>query len=83
MLKRFLPLFLLASTGIYAQTIVPTFGGNAQHTAVYNPAAQHLNAIHWSTSIDLSRGSHSITVVYGGGSSFTGSTSPVLTQQVN
>lgn len=35
------------------QTIVPTFGGNAQHTAEYNPAAQHLNAIHWSTPIDL------------------------------
>jgi len=35
-----------------AQTIVSTFAGNAQHTAVYNPTAQHLNAIHWSTSID-------------------------------
>jgi len=31
----------------------------------------------------LSRGSHSITVVYGGSSSFLGSTSPVLTQTVN
>lgn len=36
-----------------AQTIVPTFGGNAQHTAVYNPTAQNLNAVHWTTSIDL------------------------------
>ena len=36
-----------------AQTLVSTFGGNAQHTANYNPAAQDLNAIHWSTSIDL------------------------------
>lgn len=36
-----------------AQTIVPTFGGNAQHTAVYNPTAQHLNSVHWTTSIDL------------------------------
>ena len=53
MLKRFLPVLLLASSGIYAQTIVPTFGGNAQHSAVYNPAAQHLNAIHWSAPIDL------------------------------
>lgn len=35
-----------------AQT-VSTFAGNAQHTANYNPAAQDLNAIHWSTSIDL------------------------------
>src|ERR1051326_1671139 len=30
-----------------------TFGGNAQHTAVYSPAAQNLNAIHWTASIDL------------------------------
>src|SRR2546430_13194654 len=32
---------------------VPTFAGNAQHTAAYQPAAQNLNRIHWSTSIDL------------------------------
>ena len=32
---------------------VPTFAGNAQHTAIYQPAAQDLNAIHWSTSVDL------------------------------
>ena len=38
---------------VRAQTLVSTFGGNAQHTANYNPAAQDLNAIHWSTSIDL------------------------------
>src|SRR5262249_51991873 len=36
----------------------------------------------FSTST-LTRGSHSITVVYGGSSSFLGNTSPVLTQQVN
>src|SRR5712671_5710086 len=30
-----------------------TFGGNAQHTANYSPAAQNLNALHWTTSIDL------------------------------
>src|SRR5207249_9513594 len=30
-----------------------TFGGNAQHTANYTPAAQNLNAVHWTTSIDL------------------------------
>lgn len=55
MLKRLLPLILLTlcAAAIHAQTIVSTFGGNAQHTAVYNPAAQHLNAIHWSTPIDL------------------------------
>jgi hypothetical protein len=32
---------------------VPTFAGNAQHTAIFSPAAQDLNAIHWSTAIDL------------------------------
>src|SRR6266545_6250337 len=32
---------------------VSTFAGNAQHTAIFNPAARDLNAIHWSTSIDL------------------------------
>ena len=32
---------------------VPTFAGNAQHTAVFLPAAQDLNRIHWSTPIDL------------------------------
>jgi Big-like domain-containing protein/peptidase M28-like protein len=36
----------------------------------------------FSTST-LSRGSHSITVVYGGSSNFLGSTSPVFTQTVN
>lgn len=30
-----------------------TFGGNAQHTANYGPTAQSLNAVHWTTSIDL------------------------------
>src|SRR5437870_2012852 len=32
---------------------VPTFAGNAQHTAIYQPAAQNLNLIRWSTTIDL------------------------------
>ena len=35
---------------------VPTFAGNAQHTAIYQPAAQNLNAIHWTTTIDLNPG---------------------------
>lgn len=35
---------------------VPTFAGNAQHTANFGPVAQDLNAIHWSTSIDLNTG---------------------------
>jgi len=36
-----------------ADSTVSTFGGNAQHTAIYATAAQDLNAIHWSTAIDL------------------------------
>jgi Bacterial Ig-like domain (group 3) len=32
---------------------VPSFAGNAQHTANYQPAAQNLNSIHWTTTIDL------------------------------
>ena len=32
---------------------VPSFAGNAQHTATYQPAAQNLNIIQWSTTIDL------------------------------
>jgi hypothetical protein len=37
---------------------VPSFAGNAQHTAVYQPAAQNLNTIHWSTTIDLNPGAY-------------------------
>jgi hypothetical protein len=36
-----------------ADTTVSTFGGNAQHTSVYAATAQNLNAIRWSTAIDL------------------------------
>src|SRR5947207_10435159 len=43
-----LTLMLIGEAG--AQT---TFAGNAQHTAIYSPAAQNLNAVHWTTSIDL------------------------------
>ncbi|MEY2489638.1 MAG: hypothetical protein QOC70_1580 [Verrucomicrobiota bacterium] len=32
---------------------VPTFAGNAQHTANFQPAAQSINRIQWSTTIDL------------------------------
>jgi len=45
--------FAVLSRPAGAQTIVSTFAGNAQHTAVYIPAAQDLNSIHWKTSIDL------------------------------
>jgi hypothetical protein len=34
---------------------VTTFGGNAQHTSIYEPAAADLNAIRWSTSIDFNQ----------------------------
>jgi hypothetical protein len=35
---------------------VPTFGGNPQHTSIYQPAAQNLNRIIWSTDIDFRNG---------------------------
>ena len=44
-------LLILAKTA--GSPAVSTFAGNAQHTAIYQPAAQNLNAIHWSTTIDL------------------------------
>src|SRR5947209_19239548 len=34
----------------------PTFGANAQHTANYLVAAQHLNSVRWSTPVDLDNG---------------------------
>lgn len=43
--------FAFLSTGqIEAQS---GFAGNAQHTANYSTPAQNLNAIHWTTSVDL------------------------------
>jgi hypothetical protein len=33
---------------------VTTFGGNAQHTAIYQPAGQNLSTIKWQTPVDLS-----------------------------
>src|ERR1044071_4494930 len=35
---------------------VPTFAGNAQHTAIYQPAAQTLNNTRWTATIDLNPG---------------------------
>ena len=35
---------------------VPSFAGNAQHTSVYQPTAQNLNTIRWSTTIDQNPG---------------------------
>lgn len=34
---------------------VPTFAGNAQHTAIYEPAAADLNTILWSATIDFNQ----------------------------
>src|SRR5437763_16672954 len=44
---------LLLSTSNCSAADGYTFAGNAQHTAIYEAVAQNLNAIHWSTSIDL------------------------------
>lgn len=46
--------FAFASGHAFAQ--VPTFGGNAQHTSVYAPAAQSLNQIKWQATIDFNPG---------------------------
>ena len=50
---------LLLATAL-AQTPAPagevsTFSGNAQHTSIYEPAAQVLNAVLWSTPVDLNQ----------------------------
>ena len=42
-----------ASNGPVPLPSVPMFAGDAQHTAIYQPAAQDLNTVHWSTSVDL------------------------------
>src|SRR5262245_57143807 len=55
--RNLLPARLLAglifANGSANAAGVPTFAGNAQHTAIFQPAAQNLNAIRWQTSIDL------------------------------
>jgi hypothetical protein len=50
---RLIVSFLAAVLAVRAQTAISNFAGNAQHTANYSQAAQNLNAIHWSTSVDL------------------------------
>lgn len=45
-------LYFLALGPVAVAQPVLTFGGNAQHTAIYQTAAQDLNSIHWSASID-------------------------------
>jgi hypothetical protein len=55
-------IFLIAAKGGRAvdapqqSQSVPTFGGNPQHTSIYQPAAQNLNRIIWSTDIDFRDG---------------------------
>src|SRR3954451_16052231 len=39
--------------GAFPFASVPTFAGNPQHTANYQPFAANLNRIRWSTSIDF------------------------------
>src|SRR5580692_11887455 len=41
---------LLGTANAMAQS---SFAGNAQHTATYSATAQNLNAVHWTTAIDL------------------------------
>lgn len=44
-------LFAFSAMPVFAQAT--TFGGNPQHTSSYAAPAQNLNAIKWTTSIDL------------------------------
>ena len=51
---NFIPVVCLSLCSLNANAqAVLTFGGNAQHTAIYQPAAQDLNRIRWSTTIDF------------------------------
>jgi len=54
MKTRILLSFLAFALETQAQTAVPGFAGNAQHTGDYLQTAQNLNSVHWSTSVDLS-----------------------------
>lgn len=65
-------------------TAVPT-GSVTFKDGTKNLSTKTLNSSGQATfsTSSLARGSHSITVVYGGSSSFLTSTSPVLTQNVN
>ena len=65
-------------------TAIPT-GSVTFKDGTKNLSTKNLNSSGQATfsTSNLARGSHSITVVYGGSSNFLGSTSPVLTQTVN
>jgi hypothetical protein len=43
----------LEDRAVPTTSAVVTFGGNAQHTSIYQPAAQELSSIHWQTPVDL------------------------------
>src|SRR5213079_686699 len=43
----------IAQTTTIPAGSVPSFAGNAQHTAIYQPTARNLNQILWSTTIDF------------------------------
>src|SRR5437763_1693375 len=54
-----LPLILLGGDRVRTPGVsipagsVPSFAGNAQHTAVYQPTVPSLNRIRWSATIDF------------------------------
>ena len=43
----------LEDRAVPTTSAVITFGGNAQHTSIYQPAAQNLSTIRWQTPVDL------------------------------
>jgi hypothetical protein len=46
-------LFLITAAAPHSRAQSAAFAGNSQHTALFSPPAQHLNAIRWTTPIDL------------------------------
>src|SRR6266404_1847313 len=66
--SRSLVVMLCKGTGIFALFSIfvsssiaqpSTFAGDAQHTSMYSTPAQHLNAVRWSTQIDINTGASS------------------------
>src|SRR5262249_14435128 len=58
-------LIVLLQSGTPAAAAWTTFGGNPQHTAVSPTTAQALQAIHWSTAVDLAPPAAEILIHYG------------------
>jgi hypothetical protein len=44
---------LLEDRAVPSTSAVTSFGGNSQHTAIFQPAAQNLSVIRWQTPVDL------------------------------